>query len=140
MRTIDHFSNVDNNIHIVLDSTTSNPLKDVIVDVDGDGVTIVSSNISNNHELSGAGSVLSSDLCPSYSILREDDDVSGVTCRLLHVGQVSPNILCQHLRLQCWILISIPRYDCIALLYLGSSLELITINRVILHHGSGVII
>ena len=71
MRTIDHFSNVDNNIHIVLDSTTSNPLKDVIVDVDADGVTIVSSNISNNHELFGDISILSTKPCPGYSILRE---------------------------------------------------------------------
>ena len=120
MRTIDHFSNVDNNIHIVPDSTTSNPLKDVIVDVDRDGVTIVSSNISNNHELSGDGSFLNAKLCPSYSILREHDDVGQVTRRLLHVSQVSPNILCQHLRLQSLILINIQGYHRTALLYLGS--------------------
>merc|ERR1719348_2799449 len=96
---VDHLSNIDNNINVVIPSPTSNHLHQFIIVVDILPDTVVPANLSNNHELSGSFSVLGlTDSSARYSILRKHNDVTSKAIRFLHILKISVNICSQHLQ------------------------------------------
>ena len=134
MRALDNLSDVDDNVHVVSHSSTAHPVEDLVIVVGVDGLTIVSSNLSNNHELGGQVPVgLLTEVRASSSILREHDDVCSRLSRLRHEGQVSVNVLCQDLVLETVMTVS--GSDC----HLSCSLETTAIHRPVLHHSSSVV-